>query len=410
NFLKKLRRKQLELMFLINRLMGGVLFGIGKKLKRSPKNAPVTDGLQVGSNKLHGETYEEKVEKKKGSLKGIPTVSDAARSLEVSQGFPIFSSSEKRLVSPSKFFLKMGRIKTRKRGVYAGRHAQTVTTLHKGKPYGWKFPHGKPVDIHISATIREAARKQKTREKPLETALKICLEDVREKLRSYKAPLTMIFIIDLSGSMLLNLDAVKEALLKLHSDAYRCRDRVGIVALKDLGAVVVQHPITNLRVVANKLLNLRVSGFTPLAAGMLKAWEVLKEAKRRNPSTVPVMAVITDGSANVPLKRSLETGEVRQIEEVRVIVREYEDLAVKDVISVSKMIKREGIHAIVINTNPHMYGRETYGFLVTEIIASITKGSHHVIGRLTTKRDIIENMIERIREDQRKIIHEKLLS
>jgi len=410
NLFKKLRRKQLELMFLINRLMGGVLFGIGKKLKRSPKNAPVTDGLQVGSNKLRGETYEEKVEKKKGSLKGIPTVSDAARVPEASQGIPIISSLEKKIVSPSKFFLKMGRIKTRKRGVYAGRHAQAITTLHKGKPYGWKIPHGKPVDIHIPATIREAARKQKNREKTLETAVKICLEDVREKLRSYKAPLTMIFVIDLSGSMLLNLDAVKEALLKLHSDAYRCRDRVGIVTLKDLGAVVVQHPITNLRVVANKLLNLRVSGFTPLAAGMLKAWEVLKEAKRRNPSTVPVIAVITDGSANVPLKRSLETGEVRQIEEVRVIVREYEDLAVKDVISVSKMIKREGIHTVIINTNPHMYGRETYGFLVTEIIASITKGSHHVIGRLTTKRDIIENMIERIREDQRKIVHEKLLS
>jgi len=410
NLFKKLRRKQLELMFLINRLMGGVLFGIGKKLKRSPKNAPVTDGLQVGSNKLRGETYEEKVEKKKGSLKGIPTVSDAARVPEASQGIPIISSLEKKIVSPSKFFLKMGRIKTRKRGVYAGRHAQAITTLHKGKPYGWKIPHGKPVDIHIPATIREAARKQKNREKTLETAVKICLEDVREKLRSYKAPLTMIFVIDLSGSMLLNLDAVKEALLKLHSDAYRCRDRVGIVTLKDLGAVVVQHPITNLRVVANKLLNLRVSGFTPLAAGMLKAWEVLKEAKRRNPSTVPVITVITDGSANVPLKRSLETGEVRQIEEVRVIVREYEDLAVKDVISVSKMIKREGIHTVIINTNPHMYGRETYGFLVTEIIASITKGSHHVIGRLTTKRDIIENMIERIREDQRKIVHEKLLS
>jgi len=410
NLFKKLLRKQLELMFLINRLMGGVLFGIGKKLKRSPKNAPVTDGLQVGSNKLRGETYEEKVEKKKGSLKGIPTVSDAARVPEASQGIPIISSLEKKIVSPSKFFLKMGRIKTRKRGVYAGRHAQAITTLHKGKPYGWKIPHGKPVDIHIPATIREAARKQKNREKTLETAVKICLEDVREKLRSYKAPLTMIFVIDLSGSMLLNLDAVKEALLKLHSDAYRCRDRVGIVTLKDLGAVVVQHPITNLRVVANKLLNLRVSGFTPLAAGMLKAWEVLKEAKRRNPSTVPVIAVITDGSANVPLKRSLETGEVRQIEEVRVIVREYEDLAVKDVISVSKMIKREGIHTVIINTNPHMYGRETYGFLVTEIIASITKGSHHVIGRLTTKRDIIENMIERIREDQRKIVHEKLLS
>jgi len=409
NFTKKLQRQWTRLLFFINRLFGGIFLAIGKRSRRSPKNAPLTDGFQVGSNKLKGETYEEKVEKKKGEVKGFPTVSGVAKSLEVSQGFPIISSLEKKIISPSKFFLKMGKIKTRKRGVYAGKRAQAITTLHKGKPYGWKFPHGKPTDIHIPATIREAARKQKNREKPLETSLKICLEDVREKLRSYKAPLTIIFVIDLSGSMLLNIEAVKEALLKLHSDAYRYRDRVGIVALKGLGAVVVQHPVANLRVVANKILNLRVSGFTPLAGGMLKAWEVLKEAKRRDPSTVPAMVIITDGSANVPLKRSLETGEIRQIEEVGVIVREYEDTAVKDVISVSRMIKREGIHAIAINTNPHLYGRDAYGSSVTEIIASITNGSHHVVGRLTTKGNLIENIIERIREDERKTVYENSL-
>ena len=410
NLLRKIRRIQLRSMLLMNRLLGGVLFGIGKKLKKSPKNAPATDGLQIGSKKLRGETYEEKIKSKKGELKGIPTVSNAAGPLKVSQGFPIFGSLENRIVSPSKFFLKMGKIKTRKRSVYAGRHAQALTSLHRGKPYRWKFPHGKPTDIHIPATIREAARKQKNREKTPETALKVCFQDVREKLRLYKAPLTMVFVIDLSGSMLLNLEAVKEALLKLHSDAYRCRDRVGIVALKDLGAVVVQHPITNLRVVASKLINLRVSGFTPLAAGMLKAREVLKEAKRRDPSTVPVMVIITDGSANVPLKRSLETGEVRQIEEVRVIVREYEEMAVKDVTSASKMIKREGTNTIVVNTNPHMYGRETYGHITTEIIASITNGSHYSIGRSTTKAQMVGNMIERIREGQRRIFDEESLS
>jgi len=405
---KRVQRTKLRFMFLLGRFTGGV-WGIAKRLKKSPKNAPVTDGLQVGGDKLRGETYEEKIEEKKTGTKAFPTVSDVAQSTEVSKGYSIISSLEKKVVSPSSFFLKMGKIKTRRQGVYAGKHAQAITTLHKGKPYGWRIPHGKPTDIHLPATIREAARKQKNRQKPLETALKICLEDVREKLRTYKASLTMIFLIDLSGSMLLNLEAAKEALLRLHSDAYRSRDRVGIVALKGLRAEVVQHPITNLRVVANKLVNLRVSGYTPLATGMLKTWEVLKEAKRRDPSTVPVMVVITDGGANVPLKRSLETGEVRQIEEVRVIVREYEDLSVKDVMSVSRLIKREGIHTIVINTNPHMYGRETYGFFVTEAIASITKGSHHVIGRLTTNKDIVENMIEQIREDQRKVINEKLL-
>ncbi len=409
NLKNKLQAKKSEYLFRLTRILGGVFFAIGKRLRKGSKEMPVTDGFQVGSDKLQGDTYKESFEEKKGELKGIPTISNALGQPKVSEGLPIIGSLMTKVTSPSKFFLKMGKTKNKGRSTYAGRHAQAVTTLHRGKPYGWKFPHGKPMDIHLPATIRAAARKQKNREKTFETSLKINLEDVREKLRLHKAPLTMVFLVDLSGSMLLNLDAVKEALLNLHKDAYRYRDQVGIVALKDTGAIVVQHPITNLRVVANKLLNLRVSGFTPLAAGMIKALEVLKEAKRRNPSTVSALVIITDGSANVPLQRSLETGEVRQIEEVRIIVREYEDIAVKDVMTVSRIIKREGIHTIVINTNPHLYGRETYGFLVTEAIASITKGSHHVIGRLTTDKDIVENMIEQIKEDERRIINEKLL-
>jgi len=275
-----------------------------------------------------------------------------------------------------------------------------VTASQRGKPYGWTMPHETTSDIHIPATIREASRKQSGRRNSKGLALEIRSEDIRQKMRYHKAAMTMVFVIDLSGSMLMNLEAVKESLLGLHSDAHRYRDRVGIVALKDLGAVVVQHPITNLMVVANKLFSLRVSGYTPLAAGMLKAWEVLKEAERRDPSTVPVMVIITDGSANVPLTKSLETGEIRKIEEQRVIVREYEDLAIRDVISVSKMIRREGIRTIVVNTNPHVLGRESYGLEVTQFIASQTQGIHHSVGRLATQREMAQNMLSHLREDQ----------
>jgi Mg-chelatase subunit ChlD len=139
---------------------------------------------------------------------------------------------------------------------------------------------------------------------------------------------------------------------------------------------------------------------------MLKAWEVLKEAKRRDPSTIPVMAIITDGNANVPLRRSLETGEIRRIEEAEIIVRKYEDVAVHDVFSVAKMISREGINTIVINTNPHMLGKETYGKLVTEALAKMTGGSHHFVGRAFTPEELIENVTERIAEDQRRIAYE----
>lgn len=397
---KKVKRAEFRARFLIDRFTGG-LWGKARRLSKSPKGEQVIDG-QVRGDKLKGETYEDKTMEKKNP-KAYPTVGDVAKATGVTQGLPMISSLRKRLVSPSEYYLKIGEIHTKSRSVYAGRHAQAVTTFHRGRPYGWKFPHGKPADIHMPATIRGAAGKQRGREKPVETALRISVQDIREKLRSDKVPLTMVFVVDLSGSMLLNLEAVREALLKLHSDAYRCRDRVGIVALKDLGAVVVQHPITNLRVVASKLVSMRVSGFTPLATGMCKALEVLKEAKRRDPSTIPVMVIITDGSANVPLAKSLETGKIRQIDEALVAVREYEDVAVSDTFSASKIVKREGIHVVVINTNARLYGRETYGFDVTERIAQLTGGTHHAIGVLTTRKEMIGNMIEQIRDDQRTI-------
>src|SRR5271157_361277 len=398
----KIRRTRTKLLLFLNRLLGGVIFGMGKKLKRIPENEPAAEGLQKGSNKFKGEIVDEKVDAKEGA-KGIPTVGRAAKSLEVSEGHRIMTAAEQRIVSPSTYFLKMGGIKTRKRSVNLGRHANALSAVQRGRPYGWTIPHGKTSDIHFPATIREASRRQSERMGSSDVAVKIRVEDIRDKLRSSKASITMVLVLDLSGSMLFNLNAVREALIRLHGDAHRYRDRVGIVALKDFGAVVVQHPITNLRVVANKLVRLRVSGYTPLASGMMKAREVLREAERRDSSTVPVMVIITDGSANVPLKRSLETGELRTIEEPRVVVREYEDLAVKDVFAVSKIIRREGTKVIVVNTNPHVYGRESYGFEVTRLIASTTNGAHHVVGTLGTKEKIVDNIVESLKEDQDKL-------
>jgi Mg-chelatase subunit ChlI/Mg-chelatase subunit ChlD len=399
----KIRANLFKIQFIINRLLGGITFAFGKKSRKSPEeDTPVLkEGIPMGSKTMRGQVSD--VEPKAGT-KAIPSVSSALGSPQLAEGLPVLEKVRKSGLSPFKLFFRMKKpFKKVSRSV--GKRAETVTLLHRGRERGWRLPHGEPSDIHLPATIRTAAKRQKYREKPFEVALKICLEDVREKLRLYKAPMTIVFVIDLSGSMLFSLEEVKEAILKLHRDAYRYRDKVGIVALKETGAVIVQHPITNLRVVASKLLGLKISGFTPLAAGMLKAWEVLKEAKRRDRATIPVMAIITDGSANVPLTRSLETGESRTFDTVGIAVRKYEDLAVRDVMAVSRMIRREGIFTVVVNTNPHMYGRETYGFAVTKYIASMTNGAIHEVGRLTSREEVVERIFENLAEDQRKIAH-----
>ena len=424
----RLWRRLNRLFFMFNTHV----FGLTKRLKRAIEESPIVDSLVKGRSKAKGYRGEKIPEKKKPKqfsftnrqqdetseetkfgiakipeekMKGIPTVSSAVGPSDMIKGISMFAEIKETVVAPFKLFFKVKTSSSKKVASQAGKRAETITTLHRGRPRGWRFPQGRPRDVHLPATIRAAALKQKSRKRPLETALKIGVEDVREKLRLYKAPMTLVFVIDLSGSMMLNIEAVKKALLKLHGDAYRYRDKVGIVALKDTGAVVVQHPTTNLRVVASKLVGLKISGFTPLAAGMLKAWEMLKEAKRRNRSIIPAMVIITDGSANVPLQRNLATGEIRSFDEVGIITRQFEDLAVRDVWSISKMIRKEGVHTVVVNTNPHLYGRETYGFAVTEQIASVTGGSLHVIGRFVGKEELAEKMFEKIAEDQRSIAH-----
>jgi len=386
-----------------------ILFGIGKRMKTPVKDMPSKEGVVKGTSPSNLKPVDESEIKKK-EVKGMPYVANALGTPNVAQGISFLSKIKGAIQAPFKLTFKPKKKReSAKLSSLAGKRAETVTTLHRGRPRGWIFPHGKPVDIHLPATIRAAARKQKTRAKPAETALNISLMDLREKLRMYKAPMTLVFVIDLSGSMLLNIDSVKEALLKLHGDAYRYRDRVGIVALKETGAVVVQHPITNLRVVANKLISLKISGFTPLASGMLKAWEVLREAKRRDRATIPVMVIITDGSANVPLRRSLETGEIREYDTVGIAFRKFEDLAIKDVTSVAKLIEKEGIYTVAVNTNPSYYGKESYGLVVTDLIAHVTHGRHHVVGRQTRGPQLVEKIVDRIVEDQRLIAHQTAL-
>ncbi len=265
-----------------------------------------------------------------------------------------------------------------------GKRAEAVTATHRGRTRGWKTPKGKPSDVYFPATIRAAAKMQRFRHKPPDLSLSIHTEDIKEKRRVYRAPMTMVFVLDLSESMLHSVDSIKEVMLKLHNDAYRYRDKVGLVTFKEMGAVVVQHPTSNLKMVANKLLRLRMSGFTPLAAGMQKALQVLKECKRRDLSSIPVMIIVTDGDANVPLKRDLQTGEVREFSNDRALnpldaaFFTYEDQAVKDVVSVSQLIRREDVYTVVINVVPVRSGlRKTSGSFTTTLIASLSNGLHY---------------------------------
>jgi magnesium chelatase subunit D len=382
-----------------------------KDLGRAKKNeGPIADTSIIRSSALEkGHFLLDSKPEKGGKTAGLAEDTKWS-SPKLSKGSAFLSKIRESKLLPFKFSFKVKKA-SRYAASDVGKRAETIAAIHRGRARGWKIPEGKPSDIHFPATIRAAARMQKFREKSPDTAITIHLEDIREKLRVYKAPMTIIFVLDLSESMLHYIDDIKEAMLKLHTDAYRYRDKVGLVAFKEMSAVVVQHPTTNLRLVSNKLLRLRMSGFTPLATGMLKALEVLKEAKRRDLSTIPVMIIISDGDANVPLRRDLLTGEMRKFDPLDVSFFKYEDEAIKDVLSVSEMMKKEGVYTIVINTA--LSGSSTSsGYITIRNIASITNGMHFDASGSIIKHGekTASKISEAIIQAQRQVSHAHYLS
>jgi hypothetical protein len=120
---------------------------------------------------------------------------------------------------------------------------------------------------------------------------------------------------------------------------------------------------------------------------MLKGLEVLKEEKRRNRSTIPVLTIITDGEANIPLRENPRTGVTRFLNPLDAAFYHYEEEACKDAISIAELIKKEEIQTVVINIAPKktiseeeiifMDGPMATGAGTTGIIASVTNGLHY---------------------------------
>jgi magnesium chelatase subunit D len=360
-------------------------FGLRKKTSNSEKEADKTaisegshsDGILLRDSNHTKADFSFRSEPEKGARNAtLPEEAKWTRP-RINRGKAFIDRfRESRIINLS-FMLKKKR-SSKHAASNVGKRAVALTSTQRGRVQGWDFPRGKPRNIHLPATIRTAAEAQKFRDRPPGLALSIHPEDVKEKQMIYRAPLTMVFALDLSESMFQNIDTIKEVMLKLHNDAYRYRDKVGIVTFKEMGAVVAQYPTTNLKMVASKLVKLRLSGFTPLAAGMAKALEVLRQSKSRDISTIPAMVVVTDGDANVPLKRDLQTGEAREFGLWDTAFYKFEDGAIKDVISVCQLIKKENIYTVVINTLPASPKIQTAsGSFTTKMIASLTNGVHY---------------------------------
>jgi magnesium chelatase subunit D len=90
---------------------------------------------------------------------------------------------------------------------------------------------------------------------------------------------------------------VKTAILSLLLDAYRRRDKVGLVTFRGADAQVALPPTNSVDIAATRLDELPAGGRTPLAEGLLEAARVLLRERLRDPRLRPLLVVVTDGRA-----------------------------------------------------------------------------------------------------------------
>ncbi|MFI8206290.1 putative cobaltochelatase [Streptomyces sp. NPDC085937] len=178
----------------------------------------------------------------------------------------------------------------------AGRRSRART--EHGRTTGARRPEGTLTKLHLAATVRAAAPHQRARGRS-GRGLVVRRDDLRQATREGREGNLVLFVVDASGSMAARqrMGAVKGAVLSLLLDAYQRRDKVGLVTFRGSAADVALPPTSSVDAAAARLESLPTGGRTPLAAGLLKAHDVLRVERLRDPARRPLVVVVTDGRA-----------------------------------------------------------------------------------------------------------------
>ncbi|MFF9409610.1 putative cobaltochelatase [Streptomyces anandii] len=178
----------------------------------------------------------------------------------------------------------------------AGRRSRART--EHGRTTGARRPRGALTKLHLAATVRAAAPHQRARGRS-GPGLVVRRDDLRQATREGREGNLVLFVVDASGSMAARqrMSAVKGAVLSLLLDAYQRRDKVGLVTFRGAAAEVALPPTSSVDAAAARLESLPTGGRTPLAAGLLRAHEVLRVERLRDPARRALVVVVTDGRA-----------------------------------------------------------------------------------------------------------------
>jgi magnesium chelatase subunit D len=179
----------------------------------------------------------------------------------------------------------------------AGRRSRARTD--SGHVTGAQRPRDRVTRVHVPATFAAAAPYQVARGRAQGDSLLLRTGDLREARHEGRESNLVLFAVDASGSMAARarMGAVKGAVLSLLLDAYQRRDKVGMVTFRGSAAEVALPPTFSVEAAAARLAAVPTGGRTPLAAGLLRAGELLRTERIRDPRRRALLVLVTDGRA-----------------------------------------------------------------------------------------------------------------
>lgn len=190
----------------------------------------------------------------------------------------------------------------RSQGNTSGRSGQFKTGSQRGRPLpprpGRPGGHSR---LHVLATLRAAAPKQKLRGAKVQGRVAIRSEDFHVHRYQQHSSSCLILALDASGSAALQrLAEAKGAVELLLQQSYARRDSVCIVAFRGAQAQLLL-PMTRSLVRAKRAMTgLPGGGGTPLALALKMAYEQAAQLHRQG--VTPILVMLSDGRANVTLQ------------------------------------------------------------------------------------------------------------
>jgi magnesium chelatase subunit D len=225
-------------------------------------------------------------------------------------------------------------------------------------------------DLAFDATLRAAAPHQKERDRS-DVALALEKQDLREKVRVRRSANLILFVVDASWSMAVSerMEATKGAILSLLTDAYQRRDRVGLIVFHKNDSTLVLPPTNSVLLAKKALMDIAVGGKTPLSAGLMMAYEVLRRESITHPDVMPMMILLTDGAGNVSMTNLPPQEEAHRI---------------------ATMIKEAGIRSVVINMEHAAFDQG-----LAKLLAEKLDGPCHALAELradTLYRTVLDEL------------------